>query len=99
VKAHSCFKTKKVAKPVHAVTGILGKMGRLPSMDKDVVGVILELRLALTCLWTTATISIGIPTATTSIGILSATTSIGIPTATSTATETFTATAIIMAPV
>jgi len=77
VKAHSCFETKKAAKPVHAVTGILGKKEMLPLMDKGVAGAILELRPALTCLWTTATIS----TATTSIGILSAKTSTVIPTA------------------
>jgi len=105
VKASSCFETKKVAKPVHAVTGTLGKMERLPSMDKDVAGATLELRPARTCLWTTATISIGILTATISIGILTATISIeipiaiistGIPTAIPTATDNFTATTISM---
>jgi len=49
VKASSCFETKKVAKPVRAVNGILGKKERLPLMDKGVAGVTLELRCALTC--------------------------------------------------
>jgi len=50
VKAISCFEMKKVAKPVHAVIGTLGKMERLHSMDKGAVGATLELRCALTCL-------------------------------------------------
>jgi len=41
---------KKAAKLVRAANGILGKKGRLPSMDKDVAGATLELRCALTCL-------------------------------------------------
>jgi len=49
VKASSCFGTKKVAKPVHAVNGILGKKEMLPLMDKGVAGATLELRCALTC--------------------------------------------------
>ena len=48
MKAISYFEMKKVAKPVHAVIGTLGKMERLHSMDKDVVGATLELRYALT---------------------------------------------------
>jgi len=50
VKVILCFETKKAAKPVHAANGIPGKKGRLPSMDKGVVGATLELRCALTCL-------------------------------------------------
>jgi len=73
---------KKVAKPVHAVIGTLGKKERLPLMEKDVAGVTSELRCALTCLKTTGTISTAIPTATISMEIPTETISIEIPTAT-----------------
>merc|ERR1719508_501647 len=53
---------KKVAKPAHAVIGTLGKRERVPSMDKDGVGAILEQRCALTCL--KATVPTIIPTET-----------------------------------
>jgi len=82
VKAISWFKTKKVAKPVHAVIGTLGKKERLPLTEKDVAGATSELRCALTCLKTTGTISTAIPTATISIEILTAPISIEIPSAT-----------------
>ena len=48
VKAISCFKMKKVAKPAHAVIGTLGKKERLPLTEKDVAGATSELRCALT---------------------------------------------------
>ena len=48
MKAISWFKTKKVAKPVHAVIGTLGKKERLPLTEKDVAGATSELRCALT---------------------------------------------------
>jgi len=41
---------KKVAKPVHAVIGTLGKRARVPLTEKDVAGATSELRCALTCL-------------------------------------------------
>jgi len=41
---------KKVAKPVHAANGILGKKEMLPLTVKDVAGAILELKCALTFL-------------------------------------------------
>ena len=79
MKAISCFKMKKVAKPAHAVIGTLGKRERVPLMEKDVAGAISELRCALTCLKTTGTISTAILTAPISIEIPSATTSTAIP--------------------
>jgi len=60
---------KKVAKPVHAVIGTLGKRARVPLTEKDVAGATSELRCALTCLKTTGTISTAIPTARISIEI------------------------------
>merc|ERR1719204_1351010 len=80
VKASSCFKTKKVAKPVHAVNGILGKKERLPSMDKGVAGATLELRCALTCLKATAPTEIHTET------VISTATAISTDTTTSTDT-------------
>jgi len=80
VKASSCFETKKAAKPVHAVNGILGKKERLPLMDKGVAGATLELRCALICL------KVKVPTETRTETVISTATTISMDTASSTAT-------------
>jgi len=87
VKGTICFETKKGAEPVHAVSGMIGKKEMLLSMDKDVAGAILALKLALTCFQPTAPTAIPKETVITTATATSMATKISTETATSMETE------------